>query len=310
MLSPLAAVYGSIAARRLERNGERIGVPVICIGNPTVGGAGKTPTAIAVSRLLAAAGERPVFLTRGFGGSLAGPVLVEASHTAAEVGDEPLLLARSAPTIVARDRVAGARRALLAGATVIVMDDGFQNPSLTKDLSILVIDGARGIGNGEVIPAGPLRAPLDAQLARANAILIVGDVAGAVPVTSLPAFHGRLHPDSAALGILKGCPVLAFAGIGHPQKFFATLAAAGIDARIQRGFADHHRYRPDEAAALIAEAERHDLLLVTTEKDLARLHGDPAVAALAARTHALPVELQVTEAEAFGRLVLGAARPA
>jgi tetraacyldisaccharide 4'-kinase len=308
LLAPLAAIYGAVATRRLTQSGERAGVPVICIGNPTVGGSGKTPTAIAVARLLFDAGERPAFLTRGYGGKLAGPVLVEAAHAAAEVGDEPLLLARVAPTVVSRDRVAGARRAIAAGATTIVMDDGFQNPSLAKDLSILVIDGARGIGNGHVIPAGPLRAPLASQLGCADAILIVGDGAGAMPATNLPAFHARLAPDRAALDALKGRRVLAFAGIGDPQKFFATLTAAGINAQIQRGFADHHRYRADEAGALIAEAERHELALVTTEKDLARLTGDPALATLAGRARALPVELVVSEQEDFRRLVLGAAQ--
>jgi tetraacyldisaccharide 4'-kinase len=171
-----------------------------------------------------------------------------------------------------------------------------------------VIDGARGIGNGRVIPAGPLRTPLAPQLARAHAILIVGD--GPMPATNLPTFHGRLVPDRAALARVENRRVLAFAGIGDPQKFFATLAAAGINAQIQRGFADHHRYRADEAAALIAEAERHDLALVTTEKDLVRLQGDPALAALAARTQALPVELIVSEQDDFRRLVLGAAQRA
>jgi tetraacyldisaccharide 4'-kinase len=308
LLSPLGAIYGSIAARRLAQSGERVGVPVICIGNPTVGGAGKTPTAIMVARMLAAAGGRPAFLTRGYGGKLSGPVQVEASHTAADVGDEPLLLARVASTVVSRDRVAGARLAIAAETSVIVMDDGFQNPALAKDLSILVIDGARGIGNGRVIPAGPLRTPLAPQLARAHAILIVGD--GPMPATNLPTFHGRLVPDRAALARVENRRVLAFAGIGDPQKFFATLAAAGINAQIQRGFADHHRYRADEAAALIAEAERHDLALVTTEKDLVRLQGDPALAALAARTQALPVELIVSEQDDFRRLVLGAAQRA
>jgi len=303
LMSPLAALYGFFAKRRLAQSGVHIGVPVICVGNPTVGGAGKTPTAIAVARFLISAGERPAFLTRGFGGRLAGPVLVETSHGADDVGDEPLLLARVAPTIVSRDRVVGARRAIAAGASVIVMDDGFQNPSLAKDLSILVIDGTRGVGNGNTIPAGPLRAPLAPQLERAQAILIVGDGAGAVPATRLPTFHARLEPDRATLASLEGRRVLAFAGIGDPQKFFATLAAAGINAQIQRGFADHHRYRATEAAALLAEAERRDLALVTTEKDLARLQGDPALAALAARVHALPVELIVREQDDFRRLV-------
>src|SRR5262245_23932686 len=204
LLSPVAAVYGAVAARRLGGAGQRAGVPVVCIGNPTVGGAGKTPLAIAVARMLAGAGERPVMLSRGYGGSERGPVRVDpARHGAAEVGDEPLLLARVAPTIVAADRVAGAAVARAAGASVIVMDDGFQNPSLAKDFSVLVVDGRRGIGNGRVIPAGPLRAPLGAQLDRAHAIVVVGAIERAASAVtqararSLPVFTARLAPDAA-----------------------------------------------------------------------------------------------------------------
>jgi tetraacyldisaccharide 4'-kinase len=315
LLSPIGAVYGAVATRRLAQLGARSRVPVICVGNPTVGGAGKTPTAIAIARMLIAAGEKPMFLTRGYGGSLAGPVTVQAEHSAAQVGDEALLLARVASTIVARDRAAGARHAEAAGASVVVMDDGFQNSTLAKDLSILVIDGARGIGNARVLPAGPLRAPLDAQLDRAYAILIVGDVTGASPLVmaararGLPLFHGKLEPDSAAGAALAGQKVLAFAGIGDPDKFFATLVAAGIDAPIRRAFPDHHRYRADEAAALLAEAKRHGLALLTTEKDLARMQDDASLAELAARAGALPVTLRITEENEFRRLVLGACRP-
>lgn len=312
LLSPFAAIYGAIAARRLKQPGASVGVPVICIGNPTVGGAGKTPAAIAVARLLAAAGERPVLLSRGYGGSLAGPVTVDpAKHSAADVGDEPLLLARVALTVVARDRVAGARHAREAGASVIVMDDGFQNPALAKDLSILVVD-ARGTGNARVFPAGPLRAPLDPQLGRADALLVVGSLTGVAPLLitaqarGLPLFHGVLEPDRAAVEALSGKRVLAFAGIGDPEKFFATVEAAGIEVAIRRDFPDHHRYCADEAAALVAEAGRENLTLLTTEKDLARLQGDAAVALLAARARALPVSLTVVEGDDFSRLVLGA----
>jgi tetraacyldisaccharide 4'-kinase len=314
LLSPFAAVYGAVAARRLARPGARIGVPAICAGNLTVGGAGKTPTAITIARMLIAAGETPVFLTRGYGGRLAGPVMVEPGHSAIQVGDEALFLRPVAPTVVAANRVAGAQLAKESGASIIVMDDGFQNPSLAKDLSILVVDGARGIGNARVIPAGPLRAPLDAQLERAHAMLIVGAVTGAAPLViaararRLPLFHARLEPDPAAVAELANAKVLAFAGIGDPVKFFATVAAAGIEARIHRGFGDHHRYRADEAAALLDEAERHNLTLLTTEKDLARMQGDASVAKLAARARALPVSLTVTEDEDFRRLVLGAGR--
>jgi tetraacyldisaccharide 4'-kinase len=309
LLSPLSMIYGAVAARRLAQPGTHIGIPVICVGNPTVGGAGKTPAAIAIARLLVTAGARPMLLTRGYGGRLAGPVMVEPTHTAAQVGDEPLLLARVAPTIVATERVSGARLAKDSGAGVIVMDDGFQNPSLIKDIAILVVD-ARGVGNGRVIPAGPLRAPLEPQLDRAAAILVVGANASAIESTArgrgLPVFHGALEPDAGAVAALRGKKVLAFAGIGDPQKFFATLERAGIDAPVRRGFGDHHRYSAAEARKLIRAAEQDKLDLLTTEKDLVRLKDDAALAALTERARALPVEMRVAEADAFGRLVLGA----
>ena len=309
LLSPLAALYATIAARRMAQPGERIGIPVICVGNPTVGGAGKTPTAIAIARLLIAAGERPMFLSRGYGGRLAGPVLVETAHTAVQVGDEPPLLARVAPTIVAANRVAGARFAQECGASVVVMDDGFQNPSLGKDLSILVVD-ARGIGNGCVLPAGPLRAPLAPQLDRAAALLVVGGGSPAMESLAreraLPIFHATLEPDADAAASLRAKKVLAFAGIGDPEKFFATLRSAGIDAPVRRGFGDHHRYSARQARALIRDADRDGLVLLTTEKDLARLKDDANVAQLAARARALPVTLKIAESDAFERLVRGA----
>jgi len=315
LLSPLAAIYGGIAARRLKQAGARAGVPVVCVGNPTVGGAGKTPAAMTIARLLIDAGERPCFLTRGYGGRLAGPVLVEEGHTAVQVGDEPLLLARVAPTVVAANRVAGAQLAREKGASIIVMDDGFQNPSLAKDFSILVIDGARGIGNGCVVPAGPLRAPLEPQLDRADAVLIVGNVTGAAPfvaaarVRNLPLFHAALEPDAAAVAALAGQKVLAFAGIGDPEKFFATIAAAGIDAPIKRGFSDHHRFSIKDARQLLEEAKRNKLSLLTTEKDAARIQADAGLGKLAA-VAVLPVSLTVGESEAFRTLVLGARKRA
>jgi tetraacyldisaccharide 4'-kinase len=225
------------------------------------------------------------------------------------VGDEPLLLARMAPTIVARDRVAGARMAVAIGATIIVMDDGFQNPSLAKDFSILVIDARRAIGNGRVIPAGPLRAPLVAQLARAHALVVVGapppaDIAAAVRERDIPLFEARLVPDADAIAALTGRRVLAFAGIGDPQKFFATLAEAGVTSAHQRSFPDHHRYTGIEAQTLCDEAERAGLELVTTEKDVARLTGGADTAQLAKRAHALPVTLAIDQAESFKGLLL------
>jgi tetraacyldisaccharide 4'-kinase len=313
-LAPMAAIYGGVARHRMERPGRAVGRSVVCIGNPTVGGAGKTPTALTVARMLIAADERPFFLTRGYGGALPGPVRVDADrHCAADVGDEPLLLARVAPTIVARDRVAGAEAAAAAGASVVVMDDGFQNPSLVKHCSVLAIEGDRGVGNGLVIPAGPLRAPLPAQIARAHALLVIGDGTAAAPVMELAAqrgvavFRGRLVPDPAAVAACAGRRVLAFAGIGNPEKFFATLDAAGIAAPVRCAFPDHHRYRASEAAALIRQAEREQLALLTTEKDAVRLAGDAALAALRERARVLPVTLAI-DGETFRRFLLARVR--
>lgn len=308
ILLPFGLAYGAVAAWRMNRTGERAGVPVICIGNLTLGGAGKTPTAIAVARLLAANGEKPAFVSRGYGGSDRGPMAVDARQHAAEaVGDEPLLLAREFPTVVARDRAAGARLAVGQGASVLVLDDGFQNPALHKDLSIVVIDADAGIGNGEVFPAGPLRAPLDAQMAKAQAIVCVGGmppakVANLAALKRIPAFAAKLEPDSAAANSLAGKNVLAFAGIGRPEKFFATLKTlARIEA--SRSFADHHAYTPQDAEQLLAVAKARDLLLVTTEKDLARMKGYARLEALAAATRALPVRMQFENEAAVEKLL-------
>jgi tetraacyldisaccharide 4'-kinase len=315
LLAPVAGLYGWAAAARMRRPGSAAGVPVICVGDPTLGGAGKTPAALAIGRFLLAAGERPFFLSRGYGGRAEGPLLVDPrQHDAAQVGDEPLLLARVAPTVVARARPAGAALAREHGASVIVMDDGFQNPSLAKDFAVLVVDGRRGVGNARVFPAGPLRAPLNIQLERAHALIAVGEIAAAAGVLAkaeargIPVFRGRLEPDARALAALAGKDVLAFAGIADPQKFFATLTACGIRVDLCRAFADHHRYTAGEAASLLAEADRHGLMPVTTEKDLARVAGDPRIAALAARAQTVPVELLLDHETEFQALVLSAVR--
>jgi tetraacyldisaccharide 4'-kinase len=315
LLAPFAAIYGAVAWGRIQAQGKPAGVPVVCLGKLTTGGAGKTPAALAVAHLLLAAHERPFFLSRGYGGRLAGPVRVDPSfHHAADIGDEPLMLARLAPTIVARDRVAGARAARSAGASVIVMDDGFQNPSLIKDLAILLVDGRRGIGNGRIIPAGPLRAPLEIQIAHAQALVVVGPPDGAAKVLDtarrygVTVFHGRLEADRNSLAALIRRKVLAFAGIGNPDKFFATLTEAGIDVAARSSFPDHHRYTAAEAQALIARAQAENLVLITTEKDHIRLAGDPALAALKAHASILPVRLVVDEHDQFQQLVLSVAK--
>jgi tetraacyldisaccharide 4'-kinase len=309
----LAAAYGAVAWLRLHAQGRSAGVPVICLGNFTVGGGGKTPAALAAGRLLLAGHERPFYLSRGYGGRLGGPVLVNpAVHGAADVGDEPLLLARLAPTIVARDRVAGAAAAARGGASVVVMDDGLQNPSLRKDLAIIVVDGRRGIGNGRIFPAGPLRAPLKSQIARAQALLLVGppDAAAAVVAMAqrrlLPVLHGRIEADQQSLAALTGRKIMAFAGIADPQKFFATLAEAGLVVAERISFADHHRYTPAEAQMLLERAQAQNLLLLTTEKDHARLTGDRQLTGLAERAAVLPVRLVIEEEAWFRDLIFKA----
>jgi tetraacyldisaccharide 4'-kinase len=233
----------------------------------------------------------------------------------ADVGDEPLLLARVAPTIVARDRPAGAKIAVEGGADTIVMDDGLQNPSLHKDLAIAVVDGRRGIGNGRPFPAGPLRAPLEAQFDHIDAVLVVGPAGRAAQYAmeiarrrGAPVLHGDLHPAPEVVAELAGKPVLAFAGIADPDKFFATLQAHGIAATVRKRFPDHHRYAVDEIAALLACARRNGLTPVTTEKDLARLSRDPAAIDLIARSATLPVTLRFREVPAVEAMLRAAIR--
>jgi tetraacyldisaccharide 4'-kinase len=278
LLAPAGLLYGSVSGRRMQHKGAGAGVPVICVGNYSLGGAGKTPTVIALVRLLRGAGETPVVLSRGYGGRLAGPVRVDpAQQAAADVGDEPLLIARSAAVIVSRDRVAGADAARKAGASVIVMDDGFQNPSLRKDVALIVIDSNRGVGNGRVFPAGPLRAPLAAQLDRTDVIIVSGDGPAAGPIAAEVEAKGglvlkaRTVPSAEAIAALRGKRALAFAGIGDPERFFATLRASNIDVPVTRSFADHHPFTVEEISRLADEARTASLTLVTTEKDFVRL---------------------------------------
>jgi len=276
-LAPLGRLFGRLAERRAARvTPYRSRLPVICIGNLTAGGGGKTPTALAVAALLGEFGARAYFLTRGYGGTSEGPLLVRKEHSASEVGDEPLLLAEAAPTIVSADRVAGAKAIEATEASVIVMDDGFQNPSLVKDLSLIVVDAGVGLGNELIMPAGPLRAPLDAQLGRADALVVIGSgdkaasLADAFKAQSKPVFTARIvsRQDSRWLRVL---PVIGFAGIANPQKFFATLGTNGAGLEEKRAFPDHYRYTNREAAALLKLAKDRKAMLVTTEKDWVRL---------------------------------------
>jgi tetraacyldisaccharide 4'-kinase len=278
LLKPLAALYGTIAAQRLQRRGLNAGIPVLCVGNYHVGGAGKTPAVLALAKLLRELGETPVVLSRGYGGKLRGPVGVDPiRHAASDVGDEPLMLAGGLPVVVSRKRADGVPLARAQGATVILMDDGFQSPAVVKDASLIVIDSERGIGKGQVFPAGPLRAPLRPQLARTDALIIVGHgtaadgVAAEIAAQGKPVMRALLKPDRAQADSFRGRRVLAFAGIGDPARFFNTLRASGIEVVRERAFADHHPYSQGEIESLIAEAKREALMPVTTEKDMARL---------------------------------------
>lgn len=273
LLLPAAGLYAAAGALRWRlATPWRAPVPVLCVGNLVAGGAGKTPVAASLARLLVERGAAPHLLSRGYGGSLAGPVRVDPDrHRADQVGDESLLLARDAPVWVARDRVAAARAAVAAGADLLILDDGFQNPSLAKDFSLLVIDGGYGFGNGRVLPAGPLRETVSSGLARADAVAVLGDDEAAIAdrCGTLPVLATLLAPQEA--GSFAGMRVVAFAGIGRPEKFFATVARLGADLVEQRGFADHHLYTAAELAALAETAQRNRARLVTTEKDWVRL---------------------------------------
>lgn len=311
-LAPLAALYGWAARARYARVAPyRSRLPVLCAGNLTVGGTGKTPLVLHLCERLRAAGLRPVLLTRGYGGWHAGPHPVGGSDTAADVGDEALLLARSAPTVVARDRSAGAR-AIETGAAeadVIVMDDGLQNPQLAKDLSFAVIDGSRGLGNGRVMPAGPLRAPLDFQLGLVDAIVVNEAAAGAgrsVAERLRHRFNGPVLRSATVVAgdaaWLTGQRVIAWAGIGAPQRFFAMLRALGAEIAEAVPFRDHQLLGQADARRLLDLARGHRACLVSTEKDMARIEGGTdALAELAAATRAVPIKLAFAEPDA-GRL--------
>lgn len=278
LLLPLGAVYAAAGrVRRMAVTPWQATVPVICIGNIVAGGAGKTPVALAVARYLIGRGVQVHFLSRGYGGRLTGPVRVQPeTHGAADVGDEPLLLAGTAPCWVAADRVAGAKAAVAAGAQAIVMDDGHQNPALAKTLSIVVVDGGTGFGNGRVLPAGPLREGIAAGLARADAVAILGEDRAGVESTllpGLPALHGDLEPTEESRA-LAGKSLLAFAGIGRPEKFFETLRGLGGRLAGSRAFPDHHPYSYKEVREIVDAARAAGALPVTTAKDAVRLPGE------------------------------------
>ncbi|WP_415235063.1 tetraacyldisaccharide 4'-kinase [Sneathiella sp.] len=274
VLTPFSMLYALIdGINRKMTNTRSVDVPVVCIGNIVAGGAGKTPVAIEIARFLIHSGWSVHFLSRGYGGKEKGPLRVSLDvHRAEDVGDEPLILASVAPTWIASDRYAGATKAVEAGADIILMDDGFQNRSLKKDLSLLVIDAGYGIGNGRLLPAGPLRETVVSALQRTDGVIVVGEKPdfSFLDGVSVPVFSARIVPH-ALQKELVGEKVVAFAGIGRPQKFFDSLIDAGAEVIEALEFPDHYSFKRDDIMKLVEKAALHNAALVTTRKDYVRL---------------------------------------
>ncbi len=308
MLARLIAFgYALVAKKRMQQEPKyEAKIPVVCVGNFVVGGAGKTPFCIALFKLLKEKGFTPVFLTRGYGGQQREPIQVEIQHhDANQVGDEALLLAKVGSTVVAEDRGKGAELATQIGGDIIIMDDGFQNPNLKKDVAIVLIDSKFGIGNSRCLPAGPLRAPLDVQIQKTDILVVIGDGERADEVIQNCSQHGitTLHAEIKPINIgqLKDVAILAFAGIGHPQKFFDTLKEKSLNVIHEIGFPDHHVFKSGEIRDMLNIAEQESLTLVTTAKDYARLLGidNEHAVKLREQTKVLEVEMELVDSQTF-----------
>ncbi|WP_306119467.1 MULTISPECIES: tetraacyldisaccharide 4'-kinase [unclassified Roseitalea] len=310
LLAPLAWGYGRLALRRMDRaRPSAVAAPVLCVGNLTVGGTGKTPTALAIAEAVSARGLRPGFVSRGYGGTHARTHIVDAENDIARsVGDEALLLARAAPTAIGADRARSARALIDAGANFIIMDDGFQSRSVHIDHALITIDARRGIGNGRVIPAGPLRAPLRDQMRLADQVICIGEGAAAgravrvAAQAAKPILHAALVPQKPKG--LRHKRVLAYCGIGDPNKFFSSVEELGLRIIARRSFGDHHMFTEQDARSLLAAAEDDRLGLVTTHKDQVRLsYSEGPLAELRALSHAVPVRLVFESAASLAAII-------
>ena len=298
-LAPFGWAYGAtVALRAANTVPYRSSCKVICVGNLTAGGTGKTPIVIAIARALLQRQLRVHVLTRGYGGSLRRPTIVDPKMDASGTGEEALLLAAAAPVIVSADRAAGAKLAEANGADVIVMDDGHQNFSLAKDLSLVVVDSEQQFGNGRILPAGPLREPVKQGLARADAIVVMGQDDFVVPNFTGPVLRARLEPVGPHQ--IASCRVIAFAGIGQPEKFFRTLRKIGAELVATHAFPDHHVYSGSEMARLRNQSHSNSAILITTEKDFVRL---PVSQRLDVQY--LPVRAVFNDPETFSDLLNG-----
>ena len=303
LLLPISYIYNLVATRKLAKIiTTKLSVPVICIGNLVAGGAGKTPIAITIGKMLKELGKHPHYLSRGYKGNYKGVLQVDPSkHNALEVGDEPLLLSNILPTWVAKDRVAGAKAAIAAGADIIIMDDGFQNPSLYKDVSLLVIDGEYGFGNNRIIPAGPMREEIAPAMQRANAIIMVGEDKNEI-MPLIPSYKQLLKANiipSPSAYFLKDKDVLAFVGIARPRKFYRTLQQIGCRVRKMIAYADHHQFTAKDIANLRTQANELNAILVTTTKDFVRLPED-----FKQEVSVVAVEMEFTDNAALLKLLL------
>jgi tetraacyldisaccharide 4'-kinase len=312
LLTPFSAIYGFAAERRLlYAKSPKVDVPVLCVGNFTIGGGGKTPTVLALAKHALLMGLKPGILSRGYGGSEKGPHLVDSGKDSADhVGDEPLLMSFSAPVVVARNRLKGAELLKRKGCDLIIMDDGFQSARLHADCNLLVVDARRGIGNGHVIPAGPLRAPLLAQMRKTDALLVIGQADRAEPVVraaaraAKPVFGAQIKWDDEAT--IRGRRFLAFAGLADPDKFFDTLHESGAWVSLTRSFPDHYHYSDDDIQELLQTAETGGLTLVTTEKDAVRfVRGSAMAQKLADSTMVFQIEIAFDGENDAAQLIQG-----